>query len=98
MSTGSIAVTGSIATHHLVRFPGRFAEHFIDTHLDRRSLSLLRQGSSRRRGATRRDRGLQTGPGRHATGLIRPQVLVLDNPGDLNKVNVQIVEPGRVVR
>jgi adenosine kinase len=41
MSTGSIAVTGSIATDHLMRFPGRFAEHFIDTHLDRLSLSFL---------------------------------------------------------
>jgi adenosine kinase len=41
MSTGSIAVTGSIATDHLMRFSGRFAEHLIDTHLDRLSLSLL---------------------------------------------------------
>jgi adenosine kinase len=41
MPTGSIAVTGSIATDHLMRFPGRFAEHFIDTHLDRLSLSFL---------------------------------------------------------
>jgi adenosine kinase len=41
MSTGSIVVTGSIATDHLMRFPGRFAEHLIDTHLDRLSLSLL---------------------------------------------------------
>ena len=41
MSTGSIAVTGSIATDHLMRFPGRFAEHFIGTHLDRLSLSFL---------------------------------------------------------
>jgi adenosine kinase len=41
MPAGSIAVTGSIATDHLMRFPGRFAEHLIDTHLDRLSLSLL---------------------------------------------------------
>ncbi|MCT7660676.1 carbohydrate kinase family protein [Mycobacterium deserti] len=41
MSIGTIAVTGSIATDHLMRFPGRFAEHFVDTHLDRLSLSFL---------------------------------------------------------
>lgn len=34
-------VTGSIATDHLMRFPGRFAEQFVDTHLDRLSLSFL---------------------------------------------------------
>lgn len=34
-------MTGSIATDHLMRFPGRFAEHFVDTHLDRLSLSFL---------------------------------------------------------
>ena len=41
MPAGTIAVTGSIATDHLMRFPGRFAEQFIDTHLDRLSLSFL---------------------------------------------------------
>jgi adenosine kinase len=41
MPTGSIAVTGSIATDHLMRFPGRFVEHLIDTHLDKLSLSFL---------------------------------------------------------
>jgi adenosine kinase len=41
MPPGSIVVTGSIATDHLMRFRGRFAEHFIDTHLDRLSLSFL---------------------------------------------------------
>jgi adenosine kinase len=25
-------VTGSIATDHLMRFPGRFAEQLVDTH------------------------------------------------------------------
>jgi adenosine kinase len=34
-------VTGSIATDHLMRFPGRFAEHLVATHLDRLSLSFL---------------------------------------------------------
>jgi adenosine kinase len=41
MPAAAIAVTGSIATDHLMRFPGRFAEQFIDTHLDRLSLSFL---------------------------------------------------------
>jgi adenosine kinase len=34
-------VTGSIATDHLMRFPGRFADSLIGTHLDRVSLSFL---------------------------------------------------------
>jgi adenosine kinase len=34
-------VTGSIATDHLMRFPGRFAEQLVGTHLDRLSLSFL---------------------------------------------------------
>ena len=34
-------VTGSIATDHLMRFPGRFAEQIVGTHLDRLSLSFL---------------------------------------------------------
>jgi adenosine kinase len=50
MPSGSIAVTGSIATDHLMRFPGRFAEHFIDTHLDRLSLSFLAKDLVVRRG------------------------------------------------
>lgn len=37
----STVVTGSIATDHLMRFPGRFAEQLVDTHLDRLSLSFL---------------------------------------------------------
>ncbi|WP_322761831.1 carbohydrate kinase family protein [Frankia sp. Cr2] len=41
MSAGTVAVTGSIATDHLMRFPGRFADQFLDTHLDRLSLSFL---------------------------------------------------------
>lgn len=50
MSDRSIVVTGSIATDHLMRFPGRFAEHFIDTHLDRLSLSFLVKDLVVRRG------------------------------------------------
>jgi adenosine kinase len=37
----SIAVTGSIATDHLMRFPGRFAEQLLAEHLQKVSLSFL---------------------------------------------------------
>ena len=37
----SIVVTGSIATDHLMQFPGRFAEQLMEGHLDQVSLSFL---------------------------------------------------------
>ncbi|MDT7730643.1 MAG: adenosine kinase [Mycobacterium sp.] len=37
----TIAVTGSIATDHLMRFPGRFAEQLLADHLEKVSLSFL---------------------------------------------------------
>jgi adenosine kinase len=37
----AIAVTGSIATDHLMHFPGRFAEQLLPEHLHRVSLSFL---------------------------------------------------------
>ncbi len=37
----SIIVTGSVATDHLMRFPGRFAEHLLADQLDQVSLSFL---------------------------------------------------------
>lgn len=36
-----IAVFGSIATDHLMHFPGRFADQLVEEHLDRISLSFL---------------------------------------------------------
>jgi adenosine kinase len=36
-----IAVTGSIATDHLMHFPGRFADQLVEDQLDRMSLSFL---------------------------------------------------------
>ena len=36
-----VAVTGSIATDHLMTFPGRFAEQFVDGHMENVSLSFL---------------------------------------------------------
>ena len=37
----TIAVTGSVATDHLMRFPGRFAEQLLAEHLQKVSLSFL---------------------------------------------------------
>lgn len=45
-----IAVTGSIATDHLMSFPGRFAEQFIADQLDKVSLSFLVDDLVLRRG------------------------------------------------
>ena len=41
MSYVTIAVTGSIATDHLMRFPGRFSEQLLADHLQKVSLSFL---------------------------------------------------------
>jgi adenosine kinase len=45
-----IAVTGSIATDHLMTFPGRFVEQFIAEKIDRVSLSFLVDSLEIRRG------------------------------------------------
>lgn len=45
-----IAVTGSIATDHLLTFPGRFAEQLIKEQLERVSLSFLADALEVRRG------------------------------------------------
>ncbi|MET9348707.1 carbohydrate kinase family protein [Streptomyces termitum] len=45
-----IAVTGSIATDHLMTFPGRFAEQLLAGRLDRVSLSFLADDLEVRRG------------------------------------------------
>lgn len=45
-----IAVTGSIATDHLMVFPGRFAEQLVKEHLERVSLSFLADDLVVRRG------------------------------------------------
>src|ERR1700716_808115 len=37
----AVAVTGSIATDHLMRFPGRFSEQLLADHLEKVSLSFL---------------------------------------------------------
>ena len=45
-----IAITGSIATDHLMTFPGRFVEQFIPEKMDRVSLSFLVNALEIRRG------------------------------------------------
>jgi adenosine kinase len=45
-----IAVTGSVATDHLMTFPGKFTEHLIADKLDRVSLSFLVDGLEIRKG------------------------------------------------
>ncbi len=45
-----IAVTGSIATDHLMSFPGRFADQLVEGQLDRLSLSFLVDELQIRRG------------------------------------------------
>ena len=45
-----IAVTGSIATDHLMRFPGKFRDSFVEGKLDRISLSFLVDDLELRRG------------------------------------------------
>ena len=45
-----IAVTGSIATDHLMTFPGKFVEQLIPDKLDRVSLSFLVDELAIRRG------------------------------------------------
>ncbi|WP_235485973.1 PfkB family carbohydrate kinase, partial [Frankia sp. AvcI1] len=47
-----IAVTGSIATDHLMRFPGRFAEQLLADQLHSVSLSFLVDELVIRRGGT----------------------------------------------
>ncbi|AYY12822.1 carbohydrate kinase family protein [Actinobacteria bacterium YIM 96077] len=47
-----IAVTGSIATDHLMVFPGRFADQLVADHLDQVSLSFLADQLDIRRGGT----------------------------------------------
>ena len=45
-----IAITGSIASDHLMTFPGRFVEQFIPEKMDRVSLSFLVDRLEIRRG------------------------------------------------
>ena len=46
----SVLITGSIATDHLMTFPGRFADSFVEGKLDKVSLSFLVEELELRRG------------------------------------------------
>jgi adenosine kinase len=56
-----IAVTGSIASDHLMTFPGSFTEHLIEGHLDRVSLSFLADELEIRRGGVAANIGFGLG-------------------------------------
>ena len=56
-----IAVTGSIASDHLMTFPGSFTEHLIEGHLDRVSLSFLADELEIRRGGVAANMGFGLG-------------------------------------
>ena len=56
-----IAVTGSIATDHLMTFPGRFADQFLAGKLDKISLSFLVDGLEIRRGGVAANIGFGLG-------------------------------------
>ena len=46
----AVFITGSIATDHLMTFPGRFADSFVEGKLDKVSLSFLVDELEVRRG------------------------------------------------
>jgi hypothetical protein len=52
MPVGTTAISGSIATDHLMHFPGRFGEHVLAEHIDRLSLSFLVDDLVVRRGGS----------------------------------------------
>ena len=54
-----IAITGSIATDHLMTFPGRFADSLVPDQLDKISLSFLVDDLDMRRGGVRRQHRLR---------------------------------------
>ena len=62
-----IAVTGSIATDHLMTFPGRFADSLVVDQLDKISLSFLVDDLEVRRGGRRREHRVRHGLPRSAT-------------------------------
>ena len=63
-----IAVTGSIATDHLMHFPGRFAEQLLADQLHKVSLSFLVDDLVVRRGGIGGQHRVRHGPARPAPG------------------------------
>ena len=100
-----IAVTGSIATDHLMHFPGRFAEQLLADQLDKVSLSFLVDDLL---GPTRRDRGehrLRDGParaaplpGRRGRQRLRPRLPGLAGAPRIDCDSVHISEVAHTAR
>ena len=65
-----IAITGSIATDHLMTFPGRFVEQFIPEKMDRVSLSFLVDTLEIRRGGSSRQHRVRAGRARACRPLL----------------------------
>lgn len=70
----TIVVTGSIATDHLMRFPGRFSEQLLPDHLDKVSLSFLVDDLVVRRGGV-------AGNMAYAIGLLGGDVVLVGAAG-----------------
>src|SRR2546421_12866234 len=66
----AIAVTGSIATDHLMHFPGRFADQLIADQLHRVSLSFLVDDLVVRRGGIAPNNALALAPLRPPPGAV----------------------------
>jgi adenosine kinase len=71
----TIAVTGSIATDHLMRFPGRFSEQLLVDHLQKVSLSFLVDDLVIHRGGV-------AGNMAYAIGVLGGDVAVVGAAGD----------------
>jgi adenosine kinase len=83
-----IAVTGSIATDHLMHFPGRFADQLIADRLDRVSLSFLVDELVVRRGGV-------AGNIAYALGLLgRAPVLIGSVGGDFDDYRAELERVG----
>ncbi|MFI9201359.1 carbohydrate kinase family protein [Streptomyces sp. NPDC053048] len=83
-----IAVTGSIATDHLMTFPGRFAEQLIPGQLDHVSLSFLVDELEVRRGGAAANIAFGLG----SLGL--PALLVGAVGGDFAEYRIRLKERG----
>ena len=63
-----VAVTGSIATDHLMTFPGKFTEQFVEGQMENVSLSFLVDDLVQHRGGAGANMAYGLGPARSAAG------------------------------